>query len=111
MAMKDLTEEGALERYRLVGLTTGLLNLAGARIFGKHQLYSVCGFHATLLLQFINPIGYRLNHLARGLRWSISLRRRLLLTNPLVLFYDFNNFLFWHLNPTYLLTNIGACFN
>ena len=86
------------------------LGFASARILRKHQLDGVCGFHPALLLQFVNPIGHRLNHFARGLCGSVSLRRGFLLTNPLVLLDDFNSFLFWHLNQLYLLPKYGCLF-
>lgn len=78
----------------------GELDLAGARIIGEHQFDGAGRFCAALLLKFINPIGYCFNHFARSLRGRVSLRRGLLLTRPLILFYDFDNFLFWHLKPT-----------
>ena len=70
------------------------LGLAGARVLRQHQFDGVGGFDAALLLQFINPIGYGLNHFTRGLRGRVSLRRGLLLTRPLVLLDDFDRFLF-----------------
>jgi hypothetical protein len=76
------------------GLTTKGLGLAGARILRKHLLDGVCRFHAALLLQFINPIGHGLNHFARRLCGRVSLRHGLLLTNPFILLYDFDSFLF-----------------
>jgi hypothetical protein len=70
------------------------LGFAGARVFRQHQFEGVGGFDAALLLHFINPIGYGLNHFARSLRGRVSLRRWLLLTHSLVLLDDFYSFLF-----------------
>src|SRR6266511_5884440 len=89
----------------------GWLALAGARIFRQHQFNGLGGFYAALLLQFINPIGYGLNHFARSLCSSVSLRSRLLLTRALILLDNFYNFLFLHLTDSYLLPVMGACFD
>ena len=70
------------------------LGLAGARIFRQHQLDGIGRFETALLLQFIDPIGDGLNHIARGLRGCVWLRRGLLLAHPLVLLDDFDGFLF-----------------
>jgi len=70
------------------------LGFAGARIFRQHQFEGVRGFDSPFLLQFINPIGYSLNHFARGLRGRVPLRRGLLLAHSLVLLDDFDRFLF-----------------
>ena len=79
----------------ILGLGLGdELGFAGARVFRQHQFDGVGGFHVALLLQFINPIGYGFDHLARGLRGRGSLRLGLLLTRPLVLLDYFDSFLF-----------------
>jgi hypothetical protein len=70
------------------------LGFAGARVLRQHQFDGVGGIDAALLLQFINPTGYGLNHIARGLRGRVYLRRGLLLSHSLVLLYDFDSFLF-----------------
>lgn len=70
------------------------LGLAGARVLRQHQLDGVRRFNPALLLQFINPIGDGLNHIARCLRGRIWLRGGLLPAHPLVLLDDFDDFLF-----------------
>ena len=70
------------------------LGFVAARIVRHHQFDGVGGFETALLLQLVNPIGNGFDHLPRSLRRCGSLRRRLLLTRPLVLFYDFDSFLF-----------------
>ena len=93
--MKEPTRRCVSARCSFVVVAArDFLGFAGARILREHQLDGVCGFHAALLLQFVNPIGHGLNHFACGLGGSISLRGGLLLTNPFILLDDFNSFLF-----------------
>jgi hypothetical protein len=81
--------------YCFLRLTAeGELDLTGARIIRQHQFDGAGRFDTALLLKFINPIGNCFDHFTRSLRGRVSLRRGLLLTRPLVLLYDFDNFLF-----------------
>lgn len=75
-------------------LSVAWLSLVWARITWKHRLDCFGSFDAALLLEFSNPIGYGLNHFARGLGSCVSLDDRLVFANPLVLFDYSNSFLF-----------------
>ena len=70
------------------------LSLVWSRILRKQRLDCVGSFNPALLLKFRNPIGYSLNHFARGLRGCVSLGRRLLLARSLVFLDDLDCFLF-----------------
>ena len=70
------------------------LSFVWSRIFRKQRLDCVGSFDPALLLKFSNPIGYSLNHFARGLSRGIALIDGLFLTDALVLFDDSNSFLF-----------------
>src|SRR6185312_15334095 len=72
------------------------LRLAGSRRFRQQHLQRLSRFRTFVLLQFVNPIGYGLNHFACGLAraccfWSLSR-----LTIALTLLDDFDSLLPWH---------------
>ncbi len=81
-------------RFEFWGGSRTILGFVGPRVVPQHQFDGVGSFCAALLLQFVNPIGYGFDHIARGLRGRSSLRRGLLLTRQLALLNDSDNFLF-----------------